>query len=129
MLFCQDFYLITYFYTFLLFKLQRKWNYYSLYNLRIMKMLISRYIVENKINLYWDLRTIHFDQLLILFQIILLLFQLYSDNQKTLEYEVDFWTQNFKQSNKHKPQKLFSVNRPISLNKWFNNLLIKPFAL
>ena len=38
-------------------------------------------------------------------------------------------TVNFKQSKEHEVQQLCIVNRPISLHKRFNNLLVKIFAL
>ena len=33
---------------------------------------------------------------------------------------------DFKMSNVHERQQLCSENSPISLNKWFNNLLVEP---
>ena len=35
----------------------------------------------------------------------------------------------FKYANEYEIQQLCSVNRPISLYKWFNNLIVKLFAL
>ena len=36
---------------------------------------------------------------------------------------------DFKKSNEHETQHICSVNRPISLIKWLNKLLVKLFAL